>query len=72
MPLKPGSSPQVISQNIDELTHHGSRLRSHKQIVAIALSNADRSKTPHMPSGTPHPRDGSVETPHPIRRKEGY
>ena len=42
MPLQPGSSKKVISANIDELTHHGSRPRSHKQIVAIALHNADQ------------------------------
>ncbi|HUP05452.1 MAG TPA: hypothetical protein VMU19_15745 [Bryobacteraceae bacterium] len=42
MPLKPGSSRKVISENIDELTHHGSRPRSHEQIVAIALHNADK------------------------------
>lgn len=41
MPLKPGSSRKVISENIHELTHHGSRPRSHDQIVAIALHNAD-------------------------------
>jgi hypothetical protein len=32
----------VISENIKELTHHGSRPRSHDQIVAIALSNAKK------------------------------
>jgi hypothetical protein len=42
MPLQPGRSRQVISQNISELTHHGSIQRPHKQIVAIALANADR------------------------------
>lgn len=42
MPLKPGNSPATISSNISELTHHGSRPRSHAQIVAIALANADR------------------------------
>lgn len=42
MPLAPGNSPDVISRNISELTHHGSHPRSHAQIVAIALSNADR------------------------------
>jgi hypothetical protein len=42
MPLEPGSSPAVISRNISELTHHGSIPRKHDQIVAIALSNADR------------------------------
>ncbi len=42
MPLKPGRSQATISSNISELTHHGSRSRSHRQIVAIALSNADK------------------------------
>lgn len=42
MPLAPGNSQSAISRNIDELTHHGSRPRSHDQIVAIALSNADK------------------------------
>lgn len=42
MPLKPGKSQEAISANIDELTHHGSRSRGHKQIVAIALHNADK------------------------------
>lgn len=30
---------RAVSQNIDELTHHGKKKRSHKQIVAIALSS---------------------------------
>ena len=42
MPLQPGSSRKVISANIHELTHHGSRPRSHDQIVAIALHTADK------------------------------
>lgn len=44
MPLVKGSSREAISKNIDELTHHGSRQRPHDQIVAIALSEADKSK----------------------------
>jgi hypothetical protein len=44
MPLKKGSSRKTISANIHELTHHGLRKRSHDQIVAIALSQADRVK----------------------------
>ena len=40
MPLLPGKAN--IGRNISELTHHGSRPRSHQQIVAIALANADR------------------------------
>lgn len=42
MPLRPGSSNKVISENISELTHHGSKDRPHDQIVAIALANARR------------------------------
>lgn len=44
MPLKRGRSRKVISENISELTHHGSKPRSHKQIVAIALNEARKSK----------------------------
>jgi hypothetical protein len=44
MPLKKGSSRATVSENISELTHHGSRPRSRKQIVAIALSEARKSK----------------------------
>lgn len=51
MPLEKGSGRDVISRNIDELTHHGSRKRPHDQIVAIALSEADKSKRPHLASG---------------------
>ena len=43
MPLKKGKSRKTISHNISELTHHGSKPRSHKQIVAIALNEARRS-----------------------------
>src|SRR6266853_1014009 len=32
-----------VSENIHELTHHGSRPRSHKQIVAIAMHAAHES-----------------------------
>jgi hypothetical protein len=45
MPLQPGGSREAISKNISELTHHGSRPRSHKQIVAIALSEARRTSS---------------------------
>lgn len=59
MPLAPGSDQATISSNISELTHHGSRPRSHAQIVAIALSNADRH--PHAAFG------GGIGTPHAVR-----
>lgn len=56
MPLKAGSSQKVISENIHELTHHGSRPRSHEQIVAIALHTADKSKKDHYaPPQHPNP-----------------
>ncbi len=41
MPLLPGK--KNIGTNIKELTEHGSRPRSHKQIVAIALSEARKT-----------------------------
>lgn len=40
MPLYPGKAN--IGRNITELEQHGSRPRSHKQILAIALSEARR------------------------------
>lgn len=38
------SGKQNIGANISELTHHGSRPRSHKQIVAIAMHVAEKKK----------------------------
>ena len=46
MPLSPGSSQAVKSKNIRELYHHGSRPRSLKQIVAIALDYARKHPDP--------------------------
>lgn len=46
MPLKRGSSQKVISQNIRELEHSQTKAgqqRTHKQNVAIALSEARKS-----------------------------
>lgn len=43
MPLKSGSSQKTVSSNISELEHAG-KGRSHKQNIAIALSNARKSK----------------------------
>jgi hypothetical protein len=44
MPLKKGKSDEVISSNIRKLTKEGGRPR--KQIIAIALSTARKSKKP--------------------------
>ncbi len=41
MPLKTGTSNKVVSQNISELVRSG---HPNKQAVAIALSQAGRSK----------------------------
>jgi hypothetical protein len=41
MPLKPGKSQKVISQNISELRHAGYPKR---QAVAIGLNKAGKSK----------------------------
>jgi len=49
MPLKRGRSPQTISANIRELHAHGSRPRSNKQIVAIALSQARKTAGSRKP-----------------------
>lgn len=50
MPLERGSGAGVVSHNIDELTHHGSRKRPHDQVVAIALHEADKSRN-HLAGG---------------------
>lgn len=42
MPLKPGKSKKVVSENIRELEHTGKY--GHKQSIAIALSNSRKSK----------------------------
>ena len=41
MPLKKGSSKQIISENVSELMHTG---RPQKQAVAIAYSEAGKSR----------------------------
>lgn len=43
MPLKSGSSKKVISKNIEELMNSG---REQKQAVAIAMSEAGKTKKP--------------------------
>lgn len=47
MPLKPGKSRKTISENISELEHSQTKAgkkRTHKQNIAIALSEARKSK----------------------------
>lgn len=50
MPLKKSSGKgrkainKAVSENIHELVHHGTKKRSHKQIVAIAESAARKGK----------------------------
>jgi len=44
MPLTPGASQATISSNIRELSHSATK-RPHKQIVAIALSNARKTSS---------------------------
>lgn len=48
MPLEQGSSKEVMSHNISELMHSG---RPQKQAVAIAYSEARRSKKPGVKKG---------------------
>lgn len=46
MPLKPGKSRKTISENISELEHSQTKAgkkRTHKQNIAIALSEARKS-----------------------------
>jgi hypothetical protein len=42
MPLKPGKSKAVVSENISELRHSGYK---QKQAVAIALSSSRKPKS---------------------------
>lgn len=42
MPLKKGTSKEVLAHNYDELTKSGYK---HDQAVAIMLHQADKSKT---------------------------
>jgi len=46
MPLKKGSSDKTVSSNISELRHSG---YEEKQAIAIAMSQAGRSKKKHSP-----------------------
>lgn len=46
MPLKQGSSDEVVSANIRELMHSG---RPQKQAIAIAMKEAGRKKKGKQP-----------------------
>jgi len=51
MPLKKGSSKEVVSENIKELIHSG---HPQKQAIAIALSEARRTGKGKAPARKPN------------------
>lgn len=59
MPLKPGRSQSVISQNIGELINSG---RDPKQAAAIAYSNARRKPKKGLVSATGAPLNGPAQS----------
>lgn len=61
MPLQPGSDRATIGKNITELEEHGSRPRSHRQILAIALSEAQ--KHPRADGGDTDPAAIPLQPP---------
>ncbi len=74
MPLAAGSDQATISKNIHELSVNGSRKRSHDQIVAIALSNADRHPRAALGGGIGRSGFGSMPhatAPHMMSPSEG-
>lgn len=60
MPLKPGSSKQVISDNIRTEMHAG---RPQKQAIAIAFSNARRKGAGKRLNKRPMKHGGGQPTP---------
>ena len=52
MPLKKGKSKKVISENIRELMHSG---RPQKQAIAIAMSEAGKSRKKRKKRVVPRP-----------------
>ena len=64
MPMKKGSSQKAVSANISELEHTGKY--SHKQAVAIALSEAGREK-----AGKSKPKKNPPKTPKKPSHKSG-
>lgn len=62
MPLLPGR--ENIGRNITELREHGSRPRSERQILAIALSEADRHPRRAFGGGIGHIEGGGIGAVH--------
>lgn len=58
MPMKSGTSEEVISDNISKLMDEG---YPQKQAIAMALRSAGKSK-PDMAEGTDHDDDGDIDS----------
>lgn len=69
MPLKPGSSQEVISNNISEMRKSG---HPEKQAVAAAMHNAGKDNTmTNKDQTTPDPSTGPMSTKGPYGTSEG-